>query len=82
MSREKEVPSELKAPGLFHGSFSDYGLLAAQGRVAETQIALDNLRLTQGFTLAFLNKYLKQSNEPLLDNASQDPEATVKRYGH
>jgi pimeloyl-ACP methyl ester carboxylesterase len=73
---------ELKAPGLYHGSFSDYGLLAAQGRVAETQIALHNLRLTQSFTLAFLNKYLKQADEPLLDNASQDPEATVTRYGH
>jgi pimeloyl-ACP methyl ester carboxylesterase len=72
----------LKAPGLYHGSFSDYGLLAAQGRAAETQIALHNLRLTQSFTLAFLDKYLKRTNEPLLDNASQDPEAVVTRYGH
>ena len=72
----------LKAPGLYHGSFSDYGLLAAQGRVAETQVALHNLRLTQSFTLAFLDKYLKRTNEPLLDNASQDPEAAVTRYGH
>jgi dienelactone hydrolase len=72
----------LKAPGLYHGSFSDYGLLAAQGRVAETQIALHNLRLTQSFTLAFLDKYLKQANEPLLDTVSRDPEATVTRYGH
>ncbi len=72
----------LKAPGLYHGSFSDYRLLAAQGRVVETQTALHNLRLTQSFTLAFLDKYLKQANEPLLDKASQDPEATVTRYGH
>jgi pimeloyl-ACP methyl ester carboxylesterase len=72
----------LKAPGLYHGSFSDYGLLAAQGRAAETQIALHNLRLTQSFTLAFLDKCLKRTNEPLLDNASQDPEAVVTRYGH
>jgi pimeloyl-ACP methyl ester carboxylesterase len=72
----------LRAPGLFHGSFSDYPLLAAQGRGAETQIALHNLRLTQSFTLAFLNRYLKGSSEPLLDDASENPEATVKRYGH
>ncbi len=70
-----------KAPGIFHGSFSDYGLLAAQGRVTETQIAMHNLRLTQSFTVAFLDKYLKGANEPLLDSASHDPEATVTRYG-
>lgn len=72
----------LKAPGLFHGSFSDYGLLAAQGRAVETQTALHNLRLTQSFTLAFLDKYLKQANETLLDNTSRDAEAVVTRYGH
>jgi pimeloyl-ACP methyl ester carboxylesterase len=72
----------LKAPSLYHGSFSDYGLLAAEGRVVETQIALHNLRITQSFTLAFLDKYLKQANEPLLDSASRDPEATVTHYGH
>jgi len=71
----------LRSPGLYHGSFSDYRLLAAQGRVDETQTALHNLRLTQSFTLAFLDKYLKQANETLLDNASQGPEAVVKRYG-
>jgi pimeloyl-ACP methyl ester carboxylesterase len=71
----------LKAPGLYHGSFSDYGLLAAQGRAAETQVALHNLRLTQSFMLAFLDKYLKRTNEPLLDNASQDREAVLTRYG-
>jgi pimeloyl-ACP methyl ester carboxylesterase len=72
----------LKAPGLYHGSFSDYGLLAAEGRVVETHIALHNLRITQSFTLAFLDKYLKQANEPLLDSASRVPEATVTHYGH
>ena len=71
----------LRSPGLYHGSFSDYRLLAAQGRVDETQTALHNLHLTQSFTLAFLDKYLKQANETLLDNASQGPEAVVTRYG-
>jgi dienelactone hydrolase len=72
----------LKAPGLYHGSFSDYGLLAAQGRVPETLIAMHNLRLTQSFTLAFLDKYLKQANDTLLDNTTLNPEAVVTRYGH
>ena len=63
----------LKAPGLVHGSFSDYRLLAAQGRAVETQTALHNLRLTQSFTIAFLDKYLKQAKEPLLDNCIPGP---------
>jgi hypothetical protein len=72
----------LKAPGLHHGSFSDYGLLAAQGRAVGTQTALHNLRLTQSFTLAFLDKYLKQAKETLVDKASDGPEAVVMSYGH
>jgi pimeloyl-ACP methyl ester carboxylesterase len=72
----------LKAPGLHHGSFSDYGLLAAQGRAVDTQTALHNLRLTQSFTLAFLDKYLKQAKETLVDKASDGPEAVVMSYGH
>lgn len=72
----------LKSAGLFHGSFSDYPLLAANGRASETEIALHNLYLTQSFTRAFLDKYLKHEEEPLLDDSKHDPEATVKQYGH
>jgi len=71
----------LKSAGLFHGSFSDYPLLAANGRTSETTLALHNLRLTQSFTRAFLDKYLKDEEEPLLDGSKHDPEATVKQYG-
>jgi hypothetical protein len=71
----------LKAPKLYHGSFSDYPLLAAQDAAAEA-VALHNLRLTQSFTLAFLDKSLRHANENRLDNVSGDPEATVKHYGH
>jgi dienelactone hydrolase len=71
----------LNAPGLFHGSFSDYWLRTANGDAAKTEQALHNLRLTQSFTLAFLDKYLKDEKEPLLDSPSQSPEATVRRYG-
>jgi dienelactone hydrolase len=71
----------LKAPKLYHGSFSDYSLLSAQGAASEA-VALHNLRLTQSFTLAFLDKYLRHANENILDNVSGDPEATVKHYGH
>ena len=72
----------LKSPGLVHGSFSDYPLRAASGDTAKTEDALHNLRLTQSYTIAFLDKYLKDENEPLLDEPAQSSEAVVKAYGH
>jgi predicted dienelactone hydrolase len=72
----------LKSPGLVHGSFSDYLLRAANGDPAKTEEALHNLRLTQSYTLAFLDKYLKGEKAPLLDEPSQSPEAKVTAYGH
>ena len=71
----------LKAPGLFHGSFSDYPLSAAKD-ARENEVAIHNLSLTQRYTRAFLDKYLKGEKEPLLDEASQTSEAEVKSYGH
>jgi dienelactone hydrolase len=71
----------LKSPGVVHASFSDYRLLAANGQSTETELALHNLRLTESFILAFLDKNLKQANEPLLDGVQDHPEATVTRYG-
>jgi hypothetical protein len=71
----------LKSPGLVHGSFSDYRLLVANGRPLETEQALHNLRLTESFTRAFLDKYLRQMEEPLLDVVPQSDEVTIKRYG-
>ena len=72
----------LKAPGLFHGSFSDYGLIAANGRPLETEHALHNLSMIESFTRAFLNKSLNHAKEPLLDSPSQSAEAKVKEYGN
>ena len=72
----------LKSPGLAHGSFSDYLLRAANGDPAKTEEALHNLRLTQSYTLAFLDKYLMGEKAPLLDEPAQSSEATVKAYGH
>jgi pimeloyl-ACP methyl ester carboxylesterase len=72
----------LKAPGLLHGSFSDYWLRVANGNATQTEEALHNLRLTESFTRAFLDKYLKGEKAPLLDSPSQSPEAVVKEYGH
>jgi len=72
----------LNAPGLFHGSFSDYRLRAASGNPTETDEALHNLRLTESFTLAFLDKYLRDQSEPLLDEPTHSTEAKVKGYGH
>ena len=72
----------LKSAGLFHGSFSDYRLLAADGRPQETNEALRNLSLIESYTRAFLDKTLKQEKEPLLDTPLQSTEAKVKKYGH
>ncbi len=72
----------LNAPGLFHGSFSDYGLRAANGDATKTEQALHNLRLTESFTRAFLDKYLKGEKAPLLDEPSQSSEAKVEKYPH
>lgn len=71
----------LNAPDLFHGSFSDYLLLAANGDSAKTELALHNLRLIESYTLAFLDKSLKGEKAPLLDEPSQSSEAKVKAYG-
>ncbi len=72
----------LKSPGLFHGSFSDYRLRIANGNATQTEEAIHNLHLTQSFTRAFLDKYLKDQREAILDEPSQSPEAVVKAYGH
>lgn len=72
----------LDAPGLFHGSFSDYRLRIASGNALQTEEALHNLHLTESFTLAFLDKYLKSKKTPLLDGPTQSAEAEVKEYGH
>jgi dienelactone hydrolase len=72
----------LKSAGLIHGSFSDYPLRAASGDARKTEEAMHNLLLTESFTLAFLDKYLKGEKAPLLDNPTQSPEAKVKEYGH
>jgi dienelactone hydrolase len=71
----------LKSAGLFHGSFSDYRLLAASGNQSETEQALHNLRLIESYTRAFLDKTLKQEKEPLLDAPLQSTDAKVKKYG-
>jgi predicted dienelactone hydrolase len=72
----------LKSPGLSHGSFSDYRLLVANGDPIKTQQALYNLRLTERFTLAFLDKSLRGEKEPLLDEPTQSSEAVITAYGH
>jgi uncharacterized ParB-like nuclease family protein len=72
----------LNSPGLYHGSFSDYWLRVANGDPVKTGQALHNLRLTQAFTLAFLDKTLKGAKEPLFEKPPASPEATVTEYGH
>lgn len=72
----------LKAPGLVHGSFSDDRLRVAKGDPTQTSQAIYNLHLTESFTLAFLDKSMKEEKEPLLDAPAQSAEAIVKEYGH
>jgi pimeloyl-ACP methyl ester carboxylesterase len=72
----------LKSAGMYHGSFSDYKLLAADGYPLETEQALHNLNLIESFTRAFLDKSLNHAKEPLLDSPSQSAEAKVKEYGN
>jgi predicted dienelactone hydrolase len=72
----------LKSAGLNHGSFSDVPLLFANGKKAETGEALYNLRATQAFTRAFLDKYLTHDAGGLFDDPSEYPGTVVKPYGH
>jgi dienelactone hydrolase len=73
----------LRADGLIHGSYDDSPLLEAHGRAAGTQTALHNQALIQSFIQAFLDKTLKNQQEPLLDGSIASlPEATVQAYGH
>ena len=72
----------LKSPGIFHGSFSDYPLLAAAGDDNATAMALHNLHLTQIFARAFLDKYLKHDKQPLFQSREYIAEATIKQYPH
>jgi dienelactone hydrolase len=72
----------LNAPGLFHGSFSDYLLIAANGDAAKTETALHNVRLIESYTLAFLDRTLKGAKQTLLEEPQQSAEAKVTAYGH
>jgi hypothetical protein len=71
----------LKSAGLNHGSFSDVPLLFANGNKAEIGDALYNLRSTQAFIQAFLDKYLQHDTGALLNDPSQYPGTVVTRYG-
>jgi predicted dienelactone hydrolase len=72
----------LKSAGIVHGSFSDYSLLVAGGDTNATAMALHNIYLTQIFTRAFLDKYLKHEKGPLFEGKEYLAEATVQQYGH
>jgi dienelactone hydrolase len=72
----------LKAPGFFHGSFSDYPLLAAAGDSNATAVALHNQHLTQIFARAFFDKYLKHERQPLFQSQEYLAEATIQQYPH
>jgi hypothetical protein len=70
----------LKGKGMIHASFSDYALFASANRPTDNKIALYNLQLTGTITRAFLDKYLKQQNQPLFDGGHLPPEMTVRKF--
>jgi pimeloyl-ACP methyl ester carboxylesterase len=70
----------LKGRGIIHASFSDYPLFASANRPTDNQIALYNLQLTGTITRSFLDKYLKQQNQPLFDGGRLPPEMTVRKF--
>lgn len=72
----------LNPPGMTHGSYSDAFLLHAGNTPEQTAQALHNLALTQTYILAFLDKNLKHTSAPLLDDLSAPhPDATIQRLG-
>ena len=72
----------LNPPGMMHGSFSDTFVLHAGNTPEQTAQALHNLALTESYILAFLDKNLKHTPAPLLDDPnSSHPEATIERLG-
>ena len=72
----------LSPPGMMHGSFSDTFVLHAGNTPEQTAQAVRNLSLIESYILAFLDKNLKQTPAPLLDDASAShPDATVQHLG-
>ena len=70
----------LRSPGMMHGSFSDYYLLAAENRPDKMRTALHNLDLVERFVLAFLDKTLHGASGTIL-NSNPSSEAQVQPYG-
>lgn len=72
----------LHTPGIVHGSFSDYSLLAAENHPDKTSMALHNLDLIETFIRAFLDRTLNHEKDTLFDtNHAASPEADVVPYG-
>jgi pimeloyl-ACP methyl ester carboxylesterase len=72
----------LRSPGIMHGSFSDYFVLAAANRTEKMRTALHNLGLVQEFVLAFLDKSLNGAGGTILNrSAGHNAEAQVQPYG-
>lgn len=72
----------LRSPGIMHGSFSDYYVLAAANRPDARRTALHHLDLVQKFILSFLDKTLNGAAEPILDGKiDRVSEAEVHSYG-
>ncbi len=72
----------LRSPGIMHGSFSDYFVLAAANRPDQMPTALHNLSLVEEFVLAFLDTSLNGAVGTILNSsAGHTAEAEVQPYG-
>jgi len=71
---------QLTIPGMEHYSFSDEVLLreAKDGTKEKQEAALQQLRVTEDITLAFLDEVLRNQKQTTLRNTS---EMTVKHFG-
>jgi predicted dienelactone hydrolase len=70
---------QLTAPGMEHYSFSDEVVLrvAKEGAKDKEEIALRNLRLTEGITRSFLDEVLKNKKQTTLRDS---PDMVVKHF--
>ena len=69
-------------PGFIHRSFSDLTLLAAENDLTVRADALRDFRISQKYTLAFFDKFLKGRKDTQLDRLPTfDPGVQVDRFG-
>ena len=81
LHQSRNVAYSLVVAGSTHGSFSDFGVMSNLGRWIGALGSIDGWdmkRILDDYTLAFFDKHLKGSAEPLLDGSSPEHPAVIK----